>query len=269
VCLHAVGGSHTHWNEVAPELATHGRTLAVDLVGFGQTPASASGAGLDGNQAMISRLLQENGRAILVGSSFGGAVALLQAAREPGSVAGLILSGSLLPAIDSAGRSVRASLIRRRLRQRIESANRAVRAIADGSLRLRRDSILAHAIRSNAADPSSIDAAVIAASVAAAGRRGIGPTMRVVAQAGGSSFSLWTHPERFARVLDRVTCPVLVIHGAHDRTIPIGHAVAAARAHPDWRLHVFDHVGHLPHMEDPKGWISVVDEWLRTLGATT
>lgn len=94
LCLHAVGGSHAHWIEVAPELAKHARVLAVDLAGFGRTPIPEGGAGLDANQALVSRLLETTGPAILVGSSLGGAIALLQAAREPVSVAGMILSGS-------------------------------------------------------------------------------------------------------------------------------------------------------------------------------
>ncbi len=265
LCLHAVGGSHAHWIGVAPALAQHARVLAVDLAGFGRTPIPATGAGLDADRVLISRLLGRDGPAILVGSSYGGSVALLQAAREPSSVTALILSGSLLPAAHEGAGSLRSALVRRRLRQRVDGVRRAARAFADGSLRLRPASMLAHALRSNAADPASIDATVIDASVAVAAEQRTWSTMRAVAQVGRSTFSLWTHPERFAQILDRVSCPVLVIHGAHDRTVPVEHAAAAARAHPEWRLHVFADLGHLPHMEDPAGWMAVVDDWLETL----
>lgn len=261
VCLHAVGGSHAHWIGVAPRLAAYGRVLAVDLAGFGRTPLGTSGAGLDANRELVSRVLAGSGPAVVVGSSFGGAVALLQAARGPSSVTRLILSGSMLPAETVDGRSVRASLIRRRLRQRVAGARRAVRAVRDGTLRPDAASIHDHVLRGNATDPASIDPEVVAASVAAAGRSG-GRTFRAAAHAGSSSFRLWTDPARFSDVLDRVQCPVLVIHGGRDRTIPVGQARAAVRDRPGWQLHVFDELGHLPHLEDPDRWMEVVADWL-------
>jgi len=97
VCLHAVGGSHVHWLGVAPKLAERGRVLAPDLAGFGLTPARQQGASLDAQVALVSALLDRTGPGILVGSSLGGAIGLLQAAQSPESVTGLILTGSLLP----------------------------------------------------------------------------------------------------------------------------------------------------------------------------
>ncbi len=264
VCLHAVGGSHAHWIGVAPRLAVQGHVLAVDLAGFGRTPLGPTGAGLDANLELVSRVLAGTGPAVVVGSSFGGAVALLQAAREPSSVSGLILSGSMLPAEAVGAGSVRAGLIGRRLRQRVAGTRRAVRAVRDGTLRPDAASIHAHVLRGNAADPDSIAPEVVAASIEVAALQSRGQTIRAVARAGASSFGLWTEPARFSGVLDRVRCPVLVIHGGRDRTIPVAHARAAARGRPGWRLHVFDDLGHLPHLEDPDRWMDVVTAWLGT-----
>jgi pimeloyl-ACP methyl ester carboxylesterase len=260
LCLHAVGGSHAHWLGVAPRLAEHGRTIAVDLAGFGRTPIGPAGAGLGADRELVSRVLDEHGPAIVVGSSFGGGVALLQAAREPSSVTGLILSGSLLPA-GTARDNVRMALIRRRLRQRIDGLRRVGRAYREGMLRLDSDSIHAHLLRSNAAEPKSLDPGVVSEIIATA-RQAERRPLRAVVQAGASSFGLWTDPARFSRILDRVSCPVLVIHGGCDRTIPVAQARAAVRNRPSWRLHVFDDLAHLPHLEDPHGWMNVVTEWL-------
>ena len=39
VLVHGLGGSHLNWALVAPGLADRGRVVAVDLAGFGLTPA--------------------------------------------------------------------------------------------------------------------------------------------------------------------------------------------------------------------------------------
>src|SRR5690348_16879382 len=96
VWLHALGGSSAHWVAVAPMLAQLGSTRALDLGGHGKTPGGM-GATLEQNRATLAGYLERAGPAVLVGSSFGGGVALMQAAADPDSVRGLILSGSMLP----------------------------------------------------------------------------------------------------------------------------------------------------------------------------
>ena len=43
VCLHGLGGSLLNWALVAPGLAERGRTIALDLSGFGLTPPEGRG----------------------------------------------------------------------------------------------------------------------------------------------------------------------------------------------------------------------------------
>jgi len=73
---------------------------------------------------------------------------------------------------------------------------------------------------------------------------------------------LLADPQAFSAALDRVRCPGLLVHGGLDPIVPVEFAIAAARARPAWSLQVFDPLGHLPHLEDPPGWLSVVDHWL-------
>ncbi|MBA3434242.1 MAG: hypothetical protein H0U08_09140 [Actinobacteria bacterium] len=117
-------------------------------------------------------------------------------------------------------------------------------------------------MRSVVADPDSLDPMIVEASAALAREGGLRQLMGVMAQTGRSTFRILAQPQVFARILDRVTCPVLVLHGRRDRTIPCEFALAAARLHPSWRLHIFGRVGHLPHLEDSSGWLSVVESWL-------
>ena len=49
--------------------------------------------------------------------------------------------------------------------------------------------------------------------------------------------------------LRSVKSPTLLIHGAHDRTIPLAHAQEACSMIPNARLEVFEKCGHCPNIE--------------------
>ena len=238
----------------------------MDLIGFGRTPLGPDGAGLEADRVLLAKLLADTGPAILVGSSFGGGVALLQAAADPASVRGLILVGSMLPTPPEGG-DARAVLLRRRLRQRLHDAADAARAVGDGRLRPDHASVHAYLLRGNAHDPAAMDDAIVAASVEAAAGRGRGAALRATLEAGLSSFRLMTAGARFESITDAVACPVLLIHGTSDRTVPISYARAAVRGRPAWELVELDGVGHLPHIEAPDVWLGAATAWtLREFG---
>jgi pimeloyl-ACP methyl ester carboxylesterase len=52
--------------------------------------------------------------------------------------------------------------------------------------------------------------------------------------------------------LDRITAPALVVHGAHDRVIPVENAHLMAERLPDCRLTVLEASGHLYSTEEPE-----------------
>ena len=99
VLIHGLGGAHANWSRVVPGLATLGRVLVPDLPGFGLSPLGGRSARLSSTRRVLSRFLSEvtTGEAILAGNSMGGGLAMLQAAFEPASVAGLVLTGSVFP----------------------------------------------------------------------------------------------------------------------------------------------------------------------------
>jgi pimeloyl-ACP methyl ester carboxylesterase len=74
-------------------------------------------------------------------------------------------------------------------------------------------------------------------------------------------------PGAFARMIDRVTAPTLLVHGTHDRLVPLAAARALAARRADWTLEVFENVGHVPQLEDPDGFVAAVERWLRQSGA--
>ena len=92
--LHGMGGSSEQWREQLQHLRTHGhRAVAMDLPGFGRSTAPATGdysleAMVDAIDKTAAAIHLE--RFIIVGHSYGGAVAATYAAAHPDRVAGVI-----------------------------------------------------------------------------------------------------------------------------------------------------------------------------------
>jgi pimeloyl-ACP methyl ester carboxylesterase len=56
--------------------------------------------------------------------------------------------------------------------------------------------------------------------------------------------------------------PVLIIWGARDRIIPARHAENAHAAIPGSRLEIFENVGHLPQLEAPGRFVTVLEQFV-------
>src|SRR5215212_3471605 len=99
VLVHGLGGSHLNWVNIAPALARHRRVVALDLPGFGFTPALGRDTSVNHNAALLSRFIHRvlGERVVLVGNSMGGMVSLLLADRRPEQVVGLALIDPALP----------------------------------------------------------------------------------------------------------------------------------------------------------------------------
>lgn len=95
ILIHGYTASLYVWHKVAPLLATAGfRVIAVDLVGFGYTSKPRWFAyTIDAQARMISRFMNRLGigRAVVVGSSYGGAIAMTLALDYTASVEKLVL----------------------------------------------------------------------------------------------------------------------------------------------------------------------------------
>jgi pimeloyl-ACP methyl ester carboxylesterase len=260
VCLHAVGGAALHWRAVAPRLARHGHVLAIDQIGFGETPRAGRSAGVEQAQQVLARLLRATGAepAVLIGHSMGSAVAVLQAVRDPRSVRALVLTSALLPP-SYPGMSDRASLARF-LAHRAGLRARGVRRALEGRPTIER--VVGEGLRGAAADPGAIDETLIRDSIELARAAGLRETMSSFAQAARSTFGIVARAREFRHTLDRIECPVLLVHGGRDRTVPLSFAERAARDHPGWQLEVFPELGHVLQLEDPARWAVAVERWL-------
>jgi pimeloyl-ACP methyl ester carboxylesterase len=97
VMLHSSLGSKSQWTALADRLASRFRVIALDLLGYGDNPASSTAApfALDEEirlvTAQLDHLVEPHLRVHLIGHSYGGLVALRFAQRMRGRVASLSL----------------------------------------------------------------------------------------------------------------------------------------------------------------------------------
>lgn len=96
VLIHGFGDSAETWARVMPPLAAGRRVLAPDLAGFGRTPIPREGMSFSILVRYLDGFLDLLGieKAVLVGNSLGGAVAIRYAVSRPGRVTRLFLLNS-------------------------------------------------------------------------------------------------------------------------------------------------------------------------------
>ena len=97
VLVHGLGGAAENWSEVAVQLAAEHRVLVPDLPGHGLSePLTRRSAGLQPFTSAVLACMADAGigRAVLVGHSFGGLVALRLALAERQMVRGLALASA-------------------------------------------------------------------------------------------------------------------------------------------------------------------------------
>ncbi|HYJ59864.1 MAG TPA: alpha/beta hydrolase [Actinomycetota bacterium] len=261
VLVHGLGGSHLNWIQVAPSLAGLGRVLAPDLPGFGTTPLQGRSSGLmDLRRALAAFITTEvDGPVIVAGNSMGGVLGVLQAAVDPASMDGLILTGSAFP---WAARGLPSPLVMAGF------AAAEVPGLGDALVRarlrrLRPDQVVALGLRLVTAHPDRIPADVVRLHEdLLAAQRDRDDVPRAFTGASRSLVRLARRREVARRALDAVACATLVIHGRRDRFVPTRFAEAELARHPAWRGRILAEVGHAPQMEAPGRWVAEVADWL-------
>ena len=74
-------------------------------------------------------------------------------------------------------------------------------------------------------------------------------------------------PRRYRAAMERVSGPVLLVHGDLDRLIPVQAARDVARRHPAWRYVELEGIGHVPQLQCPERLAEEVLPWLAEVGA--
>jgi pimeloyl-ACP methyl ester carboxylesterase len=262
VLVHGLGGSHLSWLAVGSGLARRGRVLALDLPGFGRTPRHGRRSRMTDLRAVLSGFLHEvvgDEPVTLCGNSMGGGISMLQAALEPSTVRGLVLTNSVFP---WARGGVPAPIVI--LGFGLYSVPRVGEWVSRQRLNgLEADKAVRLGLRIIANDPSSIPEELVRLHVDLLVDHQADPEVGpAFLEAARSLLSLGRRPKIARWILDHVRCPVLVIHGRADRLVPVRFAQAALDGRPGWEMRLLPRVGHVPQMEAPERWLAEVEDWL-------
>jgi pimeloyl-ACP methyl ester carboxylesterase len=248
--IHGMAGTYENWKEVIEPLARQHTVIAPDLPGHGGSAPGAGDYSLGSLAAGLRDLLVALGhdRATLVGHSLGGGIAMQFAYQFPEITERMVLvsSGGLGPEVSPVLRA----------------------AALPGA-----DLFLAATTRAARAAGATVGRGL--------GRVGLRPTADVAEVARG--YASLADPERRAAFLATVRSvidrsgqrvhagdrlyladgmPVLIIWGARDPIIPAHHGDEVHEAIPGSRLEVFDGVGHLPQLEAPMRFVTVLERFL-------
>ncbi len=262
VLVHGLGGSHLNWLAVAPTLAREARVLAPDLPGFGRTPLAGRSAGIRANRAVLDRFLDVvvGEPAVLVGNSMGGLIAMMEAAREPEKIAGLVLVGPAQPPPSLAWPDWRVGAA---------FLAYALPFVGERVVRWRAtllgpESSVRQTLALCCVDATRVPPEVVAAHVALAGERAAGMPWAADAFLGAARSILTTLARRaeFEETARAVRAPTLLIQGTHDRLVSLTASRSLHGIRSDWTLEVYDDIGHVPQLEDPTRFVASVRAWL-------
>jgi 2-hydroxy-6-oxo-octa-2,4-dienoate hydrolase len=239
VLLHGSGpgvSAYSNWHGVTPSLAENFRTIAPDIAGYGLT-----GFRDDGRydiKLWAAHLLAfldalEVDRAVLVGNSFGGALAIATAVFAPERVAGLVLLGT------PAGEFPMTTGLRSGWYY--EPSPQNMRTI----------------LQEFPFDPAVVTDEMVAQRYALSARPGAQEAFRrLVPEPSGSDGG--TVRGASAGFLAKVSAPALIVHGREDRVVPLEAGLFASRHIPVADMHVFGRCGHWVQLERPEAFAEQV-----------
>ena len=245
VLAHGLGGRWQHWRENIPELAEHGRVIAIDLPGFGRSGPLPGGYSIDAFADAIAELLKQLNlpKVVFVGHSIGGLLAVRFANRHPDLVDAIVLAAGTVQAFVAVlgMQHVGHNLLRRPATVvatyfEVLTAGLPIPAFLRNQLierpRLRRLFLWPYLHRPGALPPTSV-----ALLVDGVGARGVLPTARAVGKL------------RPGQWLTQVSCPLLAIGADHDAIAPLTQLAELAQSVPGARTVVLEGTGHMVMLE--------------------
>jgi pimeloyl-ACP methyl ester carboxylesterase len=239
VLIHGFGGSTYSYRCLIPIFARDHRVIAVDLKGYGYSERDA-GTDLShaGQVAMLKSLLGNLGvgRATFVGHSMGGGVVQRFAAAHPEMVDALVLAASVSGDARAGGRVVPPGFV--------------VKQIAPLMERL----VASRMIRRSFYDPSKLTDDM---------RNEYMRPLHIKGSIDGL-IAIMRSATRPAPVdVARITQPVLILSGAHDRLVPLSVGQRIRERIPQARMVVVDKAGHLLLEEQPEECARAILDFMR------
>jgi pimeloyl-ACP methyl ester carboxylesterase/putative sterol carrier protein len=257
ILLHGLGATNASLLPCLADLATDHRVIAPDLPGFGQTAAPSASYTPAWFAAWLEALQHQLGarRAVLLGNSLGGRIALEAGLTRPRSVRGLVL---LAP-----------SPAFRRLRQWVPLVRALRPELGTVPVRLSHR-LVVEAVRGMMSDPDRLPQAWYDAAADECVRVFRSPAHRVAFFAVARQIFLEDAHGRngFWDRLPSLSPPAVFVWGDRDRLVPSSFARHVADALPDAGSIVLEDSGHVPHFEHPAETMAMVRGFLSGLPAS-
>ena len=263
--LHGLGSSSVSWVEVMEGLSERGPVVAVDLPGFGRTPATERDPlTMQGYVDFVLDVADALGWDTFTvhGNSMGGIIGTLAAADHPTRIERLVLVSPAFPPRSPLGLLVPS---RATLDGMLPLATSSVRALALGVVGLagpeldeRRNRAM---LRLIFADPDDVDPALLDLMAADFADDDGVDRRRALLSATRSITALWADPRQAWRAIRLVQAPTLLLGGTRDALVPAKVLRAVLATRPDWAGRVLDDRRHVLMLEDPEGYIDIVDRW--------
>ncbi|MBM9478149.1 alpha/beta fold hydrolase [Nakamurella flavida] len=252
VLLHGMGRTGADWAEQHDRLTAGHRVVSMDLPGFGgsdRLPPPTTLTALAGAVWRTLDALAQDGPAVLVGNSLGGAVAMQASLDRPDRCRGLVLLSSA-----GFGRRTTAGL-------RLAAVPGLGRALLAPH-----PSVAARVERAQFHDPALATPARVRTALTAAEAPWAASVFGEVLHDLGDWRGV-RGPWRRA-LLTKVAAaalPTLLVWGARDRILPAAHLAAAAAALPHATTRLLPDCGHMPQIERPDEVAALVADFVAEL----
>lgn len=245
--VHGLAGCWRNWLENLPHFGRHHRAIALDLPGFGDSPMPDWDISMPAYGRMIHDFCEKLGIervAAVVGNSMGGFVATEAVTERPEHFERLVL-------VSAAGISLAEAKGRR-----FAAVARTIKAAApflagDRDFFLNRPLGRRLAFGRVAREPEKLRPELLAEQV----KPGLDSDGLVDA-----AVSMVGYDTR--QRLTEIQIPTLIVWGLSDQIVPVEAALGYHRLIPRSRLEIFERTGHVPQLERPRRFNSLLDQFL-------
>ncbi len=247
VFLHGLGGNWQNWLESLPRAAQERRAIALDLPGFGSSPAPREDISISYYARFLDGLFEELDvdAAVVVGNSMGGFIGAELAIKYPARVERLVLAAAA--GISSTSRARRPTMTMFRVAGVISSMALARSRDVVARPRLRHiilSSVMRH--------PSRLRPDTLLEILPGSNAPGFMDALDALLD------------YDFTHSVDDIACPTLLIWGREDMIVPVGDADEYERLIPHSRKVIFDETGHVPMLERPQAFNDCLMEFVRS-----
>jgi pimeloyl-ACP methyl ester carboxylesterase len=246
--VHGVSGCWQNWLENLPHFAAAGRRcVALDLPGFGASPMPEWPITMEGYGRLVRDFCEKLGLggATLVGNSMGGLLATELVLAAPGAFERLVLvsAAGIINTWRPEERAVVTAWWWRRFSPHFAGRGRQIVARP----RLRR-AVFQSLVRfpNRLADDILVEQIVNGLREADAFEPALADLIRTDVR------------ER----LVTIEMPTLIVWGLSDRVVPVAAALSYHRRIPHSRLEIFERTGHVPQIERPLRFNSLLEDFL-------